>query len=147
MNSRALVFLAAGAAILSALFLLARPAASPPAEAGPAQPAIAAASAPRAAPSTPAIPAKTVQQFALKVVHKKLASGPVVLSVQEGDAVAITIVCDQAEELHLHGYNRKLELQANVPSTLEFVADRSGRFEYELEHSGIELGALEVQPR
>jgi hypothetical protein len=37
--------------------------------------------------------------------------------------------------------------EPNVPATLHFVADQTGRFTFELHGAGIELGALEVYPR
>ncbi|MGH8540958.1 MAG: hypothetical protein ACRETW_10695 [Stenotrophobium sp.] len=92
-------------------------------------------------------PLAQVQQFDLQVKGRRLIVGPALIRVHEGDRIAIRIVCDEVEELHLHGYDRKLELEPNRSATLELVADRSGRFEYELEKSGTELGALEVSPR
>ncbi len=88
----------------------------------------------------------TPTRFELIVCHGKLIGGPRVLRVEAGDRVAISVRSDVAEEVHLHGYDRKLEVPAGAAATLEFIADRSGRFEYELEHSSVVLGALEVRP-
>lgn len=138
---RTALFLGLGVALLAGLFYVFEPKPAPP-------------------PATPSVPAQAglpqqsiglaasgAQKFELRVENKKLVSGPAVLKVREGDAVELRISSDLPEEVHLHGYNLKLELAANQPATLAFKADRSGRFEYELEHSGIELGALEVSPR
>jgi hypothetical protein len=89
----------------------------------------------------------TPKTFELVVKGKKLTSGPQVLQVNEGDEVVIKIVSDEAEELHLHGYDKSLDLDANVPEQLSFTANLTGRFPYELEHSKIEIGALEVLPK
>lgn len=85
--------------------------------------------------------------FDLVIKNKQLVSGPSLLEVNQGDSVAITITDDEGEELHLHGYDKAVELTANEPANLEFTADISGRFVYELENSGTEIGALEVQPK
>ena len=139
---RSAIFLALGVAVLAGLFWLFKPQPAPPPTPTPAH--AAAHSGNGAAVIADEPPA---DRFELRVQDRKLASGPAVLKVQQDDAVEIHIVSDQAEELHLHGYNLKLELTPNQPATLVFKADRSGRFEYELEHAGIELGALEVSPR
>ncbi len=85
--------------------------------------------------------------FDLVVKGKKLASGSADLKVTEGDIVTINITNDESEELHLHGYDKSVTLEANKPASLTFSANLTGRFPFELEHSKVELGALEVQPK
>lgn len=85
--------------------------------------------------------------FRLTVSGKKLTTGPETLRVFQGETVVIKITSDEAEELHLHGYDRSVELQPNQEAELTFVATLTGRFEYELERSGTALGVLEVVPR
>jgi hypothetical protein len=84
--------------------------------------------------------------FNLVVQNRKLVAGSSTLSVTQGDHVTINITIDEAEELHLHGYDLHVDLQKNQPGSLSFIANASGRFPFELEHSSTELGALEVQP-
>jgi hypothetical protein len=88
-----------------------------------------------------------VKSFDLVIKDKKLISGPETLQVSEGDQVVINITSDSDEELHLHGYDKSIDLQTNEPAKLEFVANLTGRFEYELENSKTDIGALEVQPK
>src|SRR6185369_15317419 len=85
--------------------------------------------------------------FEIVVQDKKVVSGPDSLKVNEGDQVVIKITVNEAEELHLHGYDRSIDLEPNVQGELSFTANLSGRFVYELENSKTELGALEVQPK
>lgn len=96
--------------------------------------------------STSAQPS-SFKTFDLVVKSKKLVSGPDTLSVTEGDQVTINITNDEDEELHLHGYDKSVDLEANKSAKLEFSADKTGRFPYELEKSKTELGTLEVQPK
>jgi hypothetical protein len=134
MKSRALLFAAAGIAVLAGLFVLFRPSTGP--DAPPASPA-------SPAPTVPAIPANVVE---LVVRDGKLVSGPAAIRVDQGDEITLRVTADLAEEFHLHGYDRKLALEPGVPAELKLLADRSGRFEYELEKSRLELGVLEVLP-
>ena len=86
------------------------------------------------------------KNFPLTIANKKITSGMTTLSVNKGDSVTLSILCDEDEELHLHGYDVSADLTANVPATLTFIASTSGRFPFELEHSKTELGAVEVNP-
>jgi hypothetical protein len=58
--------------------------------------------------------------------------------------VVLTVTSDVADEVHIHGYDHTLQLQANEPATLEFIAHIPGTFEIELEDSHQLLAELEV---
>ena len=84
--------------------------------------------------------------FVLTITGKQLEGGMDKLTVDEGDTVVLRITSDEAEEFHLHGYDRSVDLVPQTEITLELVANASGRFPFELEHSKTELGSLEVIP-
>lgn len=133
------------AVLLVGLFLWMRPAPPPVLETAPAV-AVTAASQP-VVPALPMAVAPVAQRFELVVKEKKLISGPAVLSVAQGTLVTLRITVDHHDELHLHGYDLTLKLPTAQATELSFVADKSGRFEYELHHSHVDLGVLEVQPQ
>jgi hypothetical protein len=85
-------------------------------------------------------------EFAFTIAAGRLASGPSLLQVRQGTEVTLRLRADRADELHLHGYDLQLAVEPEQIATLTFVADRAGRFELELHHAKLELGALEVQP-
>ena len=134
-----------GLALLVGLFVWMKP--------KPAVVAVPAVSASAEAPAVvdPAVApppvAPLTQRVELVVKDKRLVSGPAVISVMQGTTVTLRITVDHHDELHLHGYDLTLKLPTAVAAELTFVADRSGRFEYELHHSHLTLGALEVQPQ
>jgi plastocyanin len=88
----------------------------------------------------------TNKEFVLKVVEKKLVSGPSTLTARVGDTVTIKIMSDEDEELHVHGYDRSVDITPGTEASLTLLADTSGRFHFELEKSKTELGSLEVLP-
>jgi len=92
------------------------------------------------------VPATPVQAFALTVQKRKVVSGATTLTVKQGDTVTITITADESDELHLHGYDKSVEFATNTPAMLTLVADKSGRFPFEMEGSKTDLGELDVQP-
>lgn len=57
------------------------------------------------------------------------------VEVPVGSSVAMVVTTDTVEELHVHGYDERLDLEAGE-NLLEFIADVTGRFEVELEGSG-----------
>jgi hypothetical protein len=98
-----------------------------------------------AADATPQGPTDIVVDL---VVQKgRLISGANVVRVKKGDRIVMHVKSDASDEMHLHGYDLHLALTPGTVATLQFVADRTGRFTYELHKSDLELGALEVYPR
>lgn len=92
-------------------------------------------------------PESTFKTFELVISDKKLVSGPETIKVTEGDEIVIKITSDEPEEFHLHGYDKFVDLEKDVPTELSFTANLTGRFIYELEQSKTDLGALEVSPK
>jgi hypothetical protein len=80
-------------------------------------------------------------KFARGVVEGGVSRVPIHL----GDPVALVVSSDVGDEVHLHGYDRKVDVPAGGTATLQFVADQAGVFEAELESRGIQLVQLEVR--
>ena len=68
------------------------------------------------------------------------------VKVDLGQAVTIRISSDVTDELHLHGYDLTVDVEAGGSAELVFVAEIPGIFEVELEESGLLLFELEVGP-
>ncbi len=80
----------------------------------------------------------------LTVSNGHRTAGPDTVEVKLGDTVTFEVTSDQADEVHVHGYDRSLELQPGVAATLAFTADIPGRFEMELHSTGTVLTQLRV---
>jgi hypothetical protein len=70
---------------------------------------------------------------------------PARVDVPQGHTVLITVTSDEHDELHVHGYDLDVELLPGESGPIEFVADRTGLFEVETHHSGLQLFQLAVQ--
>ncbi len=92
-------------------------------------------------------PADTAKVFAVTIKDKKIVSGQETFTVNEGDTVTISVTADEEEEVHVHGYDKSVDLEPNEQATLSFTANLSGRFPIELEHSKTDIAVLEVQPK
>lgn len=69
------------------------------------------------------------------------------LTAHEGDKVTINITADRKEEIHLHGYDYKFEMEPGRKATKTFTADKTGSFEIEIEDTSTHLGEMDVYPR
>ena len=58
--------------------------------------------------------------------------------------VRLEVTADRADEVHLHGYDRKVDISPGRPAVLELTADVPGVFEVELEEAGLKLVELQV---
>ncbi len=67
------------------------------------------------------------------------------VEVKVGDDVVIRATSDVAEEIHVHTYDKRLDLAAGVPGELTFKADIPGVHEVELEKAHKQLFRLRVQ--
>jgi len=61
-----------------------------------------------------------------------------------GGTVALVVTSSVADEVHLHGYDKKVDVPANGTATLTFTATIPGVFEVELEKLSKTLVMLEV---
>lgn len=113
----------------------------PATESGPSPSAPAAAS-----PTVSPTPSPTAAEPTVRVVVKdgKVVSGKGKHEVKLGSRVVIEIVTDVADEVHLHGYDKEIQVRAGKPARLTFTADIPGVFEVEL-HSGLLLCELQVR--
>ncbi len=85
-----------------------------------------------------------VTEVRVSVVRGRVVTASRTVKVRRGATVVVTVTSDIADEFHLHGYDRELELAAGRPGTLRLVASVPGVFEAELHHSGARLFELQV---
>ena len=67
-------------------------------------------------------------------------------TAKQGDRIALVVRSDIPETVHLHGYDIERPVAPGKPAQLRFVAEITGRFELELEESGVEIGEISVTP-
>ena len=68
------------------------------------------------------------------------------VSVVEGTKVTLAVTADLADEVHVHGYDLKVDVSPGKTGRIVFDATIPGRFEIELEQRGLQIGELEVRP-
>jgi len=69
------------------------------------------------------------------------------LRYSEGDTVRFRVRSDEPEEVHVHGYDIKKDLEAGETATMSFKATITGIFEIEFEESAEQIAELRVDPK
>jgi FtsP/CotA-like multicopper oxidase with cupredoxin domain len=69
------------------------------------------------------------------------------LRFQEGDTVRFRVRNDAAEEVHVHGYDIKKDLEPGKTAEISFKATITGIFEIEFEQSAQQIAELRVDPK
>ena len=98
--------------------------------------------------TTPSEPEPTKPQptaISIRVLDGRPQGGIARPKVDLGDRVVLVVRSDTADEVHLHGYDVSRPVAAGGSARLAFVATIPGRFEVELEQSGVQIAELTVR--
>ena len=68
------------------------------------------------------------------------------IEVKQGDPVRLEFRSDRAGEVHIHGYDKELELKPGKRSRVSFPATIEGVFEVESHATEQQLAKLKVEP-
>ena len=121
------------------------PIAPPPSTA----PSTAPSTTPSVTPSVVPTPTATVSTadvtVEVTIANGKIsAGGHAVVKAKPGQKVRINGVSDVADSLHVHGYDKTLELRPGKPAFVEFTTSTKGIFEVETHESGKLVFKLQV---
>lgn len=81
----------------------------------------------------------------VRITGGEVTPAPDRVEVQQGQRVRIRVTSDQADTVHVHGYDREADVAPGEPAELEFTADQPGVFEVETHEGGLLLTQLQVQ--
>ena len=81
----------------------------------------------------------------IEVKGGKPVNGITRTDVKKGDNVVLVVHSDVADEIHLHGYDKHVDVDAGGTARLPFVANIAGVFEAELESRKLQILELTVQ--
>ncbi len=101
---------------------------------------------PQPPPPPPPAPKPEVTTVRIVVRGGKVRGGIQRATVEQGKKVAIVVGSDVADHVHLHGYDKFVDVTPGKLARLAFVASIPGRFEVELEDRGLQIADIEVRP-
>lgn len=82
----------------------------------------------------------------IHVVGGQPQGGVQLLVYNKGQQVQFTVTSDAAEEVHVHGYNLKQNVAKGGSVTFSFPASDVGDHVVELEHTGVQIANLRIEP-
>ncbi|MFN2534953.1 MAG: hypothetical protein ABR528_06845 [Pseudonocardiaceae bacterium] len=88
--------------------------------------------------------ASTVRTISIKVRGGKASGDTGRIAVPLGTPIVLSVSSDVADEIHVHGYDRKANIPAGATASVVFTANTPGVFEVELENSKVQLLQLQV---
>ena len=91
-----------------------------------------------------ASPSSAVQVLTLTVRGGKVTGDTGRVKVRLGSVVQLVVTSDVADEVHVHTYDKHVDLTVGRPATLTFTADIPAIVEVELEGRKLLLTRLEV---
>lgn len=92
----------------------------------------------------PAPAAPAVRLINVKVRGGKTSGDTGRITVPLGTPVVVSVSSDAADEIHVHGYDRKAKFPAGTTAAIAFTANTPGVFEVELENAKLQLLQLQV---
>ncbi|MEU0095748.1 cupredoxin domain-containing protein [Kribbella sp. NPDC006257] len=97
-------------------------------------------------PSNTADPSKDQADVVINVTvaNGKVNPSGASIKVAAGQTVLVTAISDADEELHIHGYDKELELTPGKSASVKFTANMKGTFEVETHKSGKLVAKLVV---
>jgi hypothetical protein len=93
-------------------------------------------------PTTPAGP--STRSIAVTVRDGQVSGDTGRVEVAPGTPIMLSVTSDVADEIHLHGYDKEVQIPAGGTGSISFTADIPGVFEVELHESGLSLFQLQV---
>ncbi|MFN0282197.1 MAG: hypothetical protein ACKVZ6_09535 [Kineosporiaceae bacterium] len=105
---------------------------------------------PTTSPTASPAPTSATPSAQGQVVEISVAGGSVTgpkgrVKVDRGSTVTLRVTSDVADEVHLHGYDKSVDVEKGGTATLTFTAGVAGVFEVELEGERLQLVQLQVQ--
>ena len=82
----------------------------------------------------------------IEVRNGEPVGGIQTLEFSAGDEVRFRVSSDEAEEIHVHGYDIAKDVPAGGTIEFDFPAELEGIYEAELEGQGVQIAELRINP-
>jgi hypothetical protein len=124
-----------------------QPAAGPSTSARVDTPATASAAPPSSAtsPSAAATPSAAVTTIEIQLKDGKVSPNGDRVDLTEGEQFVLDITSDRDDEVHVHGFDKEIEVSAGQHLQVPMTADRTGRFEVESHHPELLIVVLQIR--
>lgn len=106
----------------------------------------AATSGPPSALTTPSVaPTPSVRTITIELKNGKVSPNGDRVNLDQGEPFVLDITSDRDDEVHVHGFDKEIEVTAGKRVTVTMTADRTGRFEVESHHPELLIVVLQIR--
>jgi len=111
----------------------------------PATPAATGSSTPSSL-STPSVaPTPSVRTITIELKNGKVSPNGARVELDQGEPFVLDISSDRDDQVHVHGFDKEIEVTAGKRVTVKMIADRTGRFEVESHHPELLIVVLQIR--
>ena len=101
---------------------------------------------PPSALTTPSTaPTPSVRTITIELKDGKASPNGDRVNLDEGEPFVLDITSDRDDEVHVHGFDKEIEVTAGKRVTVTMMADRTGRFEVESHHPELLIVVLQIR--
>ena len=101
---------------------------------------------PPSALTTPSTaPTPSVRTITIELKDGKTSPNGDRVNLDEGEPFVLDITSDRDDEVHVHGFDKEIEVTAGKRVTVTMMADRTGRFEVESHHPELLIVVLQIR--
>lgn len=104
-----------------------------------------AVTSPAATPTATPSPTPEVRTIAIKLANGKASPNGTRVNLAKGEKIILDITSDRDDEVHVHGFDKEIEVRAGKRVKVEMVADRTGRYEVESHHPELLIVVLQIR--
>jgi len=90
-------------------------------------------------------PSSSGRTFTVTVRGKKVTPAPSTVDLRVGEKLTLTVIDDQDNVLHIHGFDIEKNLVAGQPLTVTLTAEQPGTYEVETHHPELRLLKIAVR--
>ena len=94
-------------------------------------------------PST--APTPSVRTITIVLKDGKVSPNGDRVDLDKGEPFVLDITSDRDDEVHVHGFDKEIEVEAGEHVQVQVVADRTGRFEVESHHPEMLIVTLQIR--
>lgn len=96
--------------------------------------------------STPSVaPTPGVRTITIELAKGKVSPNGSRVDLAKGEPFVLDITSDRNDEVHVHGFDKEIEVKAGKRVQVEMTADRTGRYEVESHHPELLIVVLQIR--
>lgn len=97
--------------------------------------------------TTPRIstPSPSIRTIAVELANGKVSPNGARVNLSKGERFVLDITSDRDDKVHVHGFDKEIDVAAGKQATLELVADRTGRYEVESHDPALLIVVLQIR--